>query len=142
MRRLDLVAVGQVGDCPRELQDAVTGAGAEIQLLHRRFDQLPPSLVQLAELSHFGRPHVGIHLQIRPRKALPRPLSRLFYLSPNRRRRLAQPIAAQLFVLHARYGDMDIDAVEQRAGDAVLAENSIRREISPNRLGATGSDSF
>jgi hypothetical protein len=36
LRRLEGVAAGQVRNCPRQLQNAVVGASAHMQLLHRR----------------------------------------------------------------------------------------------------------
>ena len=43
-----------------------------------------------------------------------------FDTQTHRLRRLAQATVAELVVLHARYFDVDVNAVQQRAGDALL----------------------
>ncbi len=40
-RRLDALAVRQVGERVRKLQDKVVGAGTQVHLLHRGLDELP-----------------------------------------------------------------------------------------------------
>ena len=59
---LDGVAAVEVGDGAGQLEDAVEGAGAELQLRHRRLHQRPAGLVQLAGRAHLSRPHVGVGL--------------------------------------------------------------------------------
>ena len=63
MGGLNAVAPGQVSDRPCKLQNAVVGAGAEVELLHRGCKELPARIVHLAELAHFGRPHVCLAVQ-------------------------------------------------------------------------------
>ena len=134
--RLDDLSVVQVGDRAGELQDAVKGAGAQLQLAHGRFDQRLAALVQLAELPHLGWPHVRVARQqyttsssicrpssvVRRRSGQPLPLHtpRPLHPLPDSRARLAQPFAGQLVVVDARHVDVDVDTVEEGARDALL----------------------
>jgi hypothetical protein len=58
--RLDTLAARQVRNRSRQLEDAVEGTSAHLQLLHRRPHQSPPRLVQLTDLAHLSRPHIGV----------------------------------------------------------------------------------
>ncbi len=60
--RFDAVATVEVGDGAGKLEDAVEGAGAELQLRHRRLDKRLARFVQLAVLPYFRRSHVGVGL--------------------------------------------------------------------------------
>jgi hypothetical protein len=56
----------------------------------------------------------------RPLETCLLPFSRRLYPLPDQRRTLAQPVAAQFFVVHARDFDVDVDAVKHRTGDTFL----------------------
>jgi hypothetical protein len=51
---------------------------------------------------------------------------------------LAQALAAQFLVVDARHVDVDVDAVEQRAGDALLVARHHRRRAGALLLGVSG----
>ena len=60
VRRLDSFAPRQVRNRARQLQYPVIPARRQVELPHRRSDQVFPRLVQLAELANFGNAHVGV----------------------------------------------------------------------------------
>jgi hypothetical protein len=61
MRRFDLVAFRQVGNRPREFENAMIRAHAHLHLLHRRAQQVPACIINCAVLAYFGGPHARIH---------------------------------------------------------------------------------
>ena len=56
----DLLHARQISDGPRQLEGAMEGAGGQMQLLHRRFEQTLRAIVRLAVFPHLARAHVGI----------------------------------------------------------------------------------
>ena len=56
----DLRLAGQVGDRARQLEHAVIGARAQLQLPHRRAHEILACCVDRAELLHLGRAHVAV----------------------------------------------------------------------------------
>jgi len=104
------------------------GPRRKVELPHRRADQVFPRLVQLAELADFREVHVCVthdierfdirisRTRISPYLYIPGGL----HAPADRCAGLANPVAAELLVVHARHLDMDVDAVQQRTRDAFL----------------------
>jgi hypothetical protein len=63
MRRLDVVTVSQISNGPSQLQNAVIGSGADVELPHCRAEQAPARIAQTAVVAHLSRPHVGVGQQ-------------------------------------------------------------------------------
>jgi len=143
MHRLDLLTPGQIRDGARQLEDAVIGARRQVQLRHGRAHQGLALIVHLTELPHLGHAHVGVADDVRsPVDSLIRrhTKSSILYLPrrldapSNRLAGLAEAVAAQLVVVHARHFDVDVDAVEQWSRDALLVFRDHRRRTGAGLL--------
>ena len=98
---------------------AIIGAGAEIQIGHRKFQEILCGFSEFAILLQFARAHAGVASDLRfifkPRLlAFTRPDD----ASANRRRALAILFAGNFAEFHLRHFNVQINTVEQRAGDA------------------------
>jgi len=120
MRRLDLCLTGQVGNRTRNLEDAVKGAGAQAHLGHRAFHQPLARVVQLAQLAHLARPHVGVAVETTLLEAFYLARSRGLHPLANGGRRFAAPGGRQLLKVNARYVHVDVNPVHQRPADFLL----------------------
>lgn len=60
MMRADRLLPGQVGDCSRQLEDAVVRARRELELAHRRAHQRLTGVVEIAVNLHLFGAHVGV----------------------------------------------------------------------------------
>ncbi len=112
----NLLCPGQIGDGARQLEHPVVGTRRELQLHHGGLHQRPPGIVQLAEVAHLGRAHVCIAgnrggVFSLPVETLALHLPCRLHPPLQHRRRLSQPAAAQLVVLHARHFHVDVDAI-------------------------------
>ena len=138
---LDRIAAVEVGDGAGELEDAMKGAGAELELRHRRLDQRLPRLVELAVLPHLGRSHVGVGLfqqvavALRRESILRQGLRQAVALDgvggldagADGAAGFAEAVGQELVVVDAGDVNVDVNAVEEGAGDALLvAGNSSR----------------
>ena len=141
---LDGVAAVEVGDGAGELEDPMKGAGAELQLRHRRLDERLAGLVQLAVLAHLGWPHVGVGLvqeaavaprrervfRQRFRQAVALDGAGAFDAGANGAAGLTEAVGEELVVVDARDVNVDVDAVEEGAGDALLIASDGPRTTS------------
>src|SRR5574340_690153 len=59
----DLVAAAEVGDGTRELEDAVVGAGGELELVHGGTHEAAAGFIEGAKLAHLCRVHIGVGSQ-------------------------------------------------------------------------------
>jgi len=60
VRGLDGGASSEVGDGARDFQDAVVGAGAELEIRHGVAEELLPGAVELAVLLDLAVGHLGV----------------------------------------------------------------------------------
>jgi hypothetical protein len=109
----------EVGDGAGHFEDAIVRARGEALLLHGALQQALGIGAQFAVGANLARGHlrVGVDFFAGLSEALPLALARGHHAVANLRRALGRRSAAQLLVLHGRNFDMNIDAVEQRAGD-------------------------
>jgi hypothetical protein len=139
MRWGDFITVRQIGNRPRDLQDAMERPRRELQLLHRRPHERLTGRVEFAEDAHVGWRHVRVAYY----SAVVRGESRVLTLSrglhsrAHHRRRLAHTLAGELFIRHARHLDVDINAIQQRPADALLVARDHRRGTSTFLGGVT-----
>jgi len=89
-------------------------------LAHRCADQVVTSFVQLAEFSHFSHTHIGVAGDVCPGEAFALALAGGLHPGADDRRWFAHSVAGQLVIIHTRDFNMDVDPVEQGAGDAFL----------------------
>ena len=126
MRWGDVVAAGQIGHAARQLEHAVIGACRQIQSGDRLLEQRFPGGIRSAELFDFLCAEPGIGL------ALPRHLT-----CTRRLHAVAYDVAGltcaglHQFVLRQRgHVDLDVDAVEQRPGNACAVARDLVRRVA------------
>ena len=96
----------------------------KLHLVHRCAHERLASIVQLAELAHNRRAHIRVAgrgvwlgwLAIRPYEPLPLAFTRRLHPLADGFGRFPQSLVAEFFVFHARHFDVDVDAIQQRAG--------------------------
>ena len=98
----------------------MVSAGAELHLGHGGFHQVGAGLVDRAEVADLGRAHIGVGLQLGLLEPLPLEQSRSLDPLPHFGAGLAGALAAELFEGYTGYVDVDVDAIQQRAGDSFL----------------------
>ena len=129
MRWSNLFTPCQIRNRPRDLEHAMERPRAQLELLHGRAHQRLPRRIELAEDSHIGRRHVGVahDSAVVRRKAFALSLPRRLNTRGDDRRWLAQSLARELFVGHARHFNVDVNAkrVEQGAADTLLEVDSV-----------------
>jgi len=127
MRCSNALCTSQIGDCPRELEDTVICSRGELQLAHRRAHQAFARRVEPAMVAHLGRSHLRVRHRLRAGEACRLDRPRRLDARPHLRRRFAEPIVGQLLVFDARHRQLDVDPVEQRAGEALLVADDRAR---------------
>src|SRR5438552_2939277 len=121
MRRLYLLASRQIRYRPRQLQYAVVSPGAQVQLPHSRLDERLSSRVQLAILAYLGGSHFSIaRYALDTLEPLSLALAGGFHSCSDGGGRLALALVGELFVFDAWHLDVDVYAVEEGAGEALL----------------------
>jgi len=109
----------------------VIGARRQVELAHGRLHQRAAGVIQRAELAHFGGRMSALQVSDGGRPSVPRAKRRRwrwrggFDAPLDGRRRLTQAGVAEFLVCDARHFDVDVDAVEQRAGDALLVARDV-----------------
>jgi hypothetical protein len=134
VRRPDVGRSRQVGDRAGQLEHAVVGPRREVQLAHRRLHQPLPGAVERAVRAHLGRPHIGVGQQPGATEALGLAHARRRDPLAHGAGGLALPFRSQFFVIHAWHLDVDVDPVEQRAGDALLVARDNRGRVGAGLL--------
>ena len=115
MRRPDLIFVGQVCDRPGDLERAVICARAEAKPVDRRFEELLPFPVDLAELLHVLRTHLGVGINPPSCKTIELSLAGPDDPIPDRLRALPFGLRNDILELDPGDLDLDVDAVEEGA---------------------------
>ncbi len=115
MRRFDPHRAGKIGDRACDTQDAMVGARRQAELVQRAFEQGSIARRQCAVTLHFAMRERGIRLARTPNLQI----ARGDHASAHTRTGLAARAArAEFDQRHARYLDLQIDAIEERTGDA------------------------
>ena len=128
MARLDRAAPVQVRDGPADLQDAVVGARGEPQPVERLFQQRVPRVAQAAEFVQAVRRDPGVAGDPGAAEALV--LERAGRVDPraDRRGALRRFAGIELFEFDGRDLDVQVQPVQQRAGDpGEVAGDRLRR---------------
>ena len=114
---------GQIGDGAAELEHTMIRPCAEVHLLHGGAHEVAPSLVELAEVLHLGRPHIAVDQQVglaQAGKASFLHLARPLHPRADGGRRFSPGQVGQFLEGDARHIHMDVDAVHERPADALL----------------------
>ncbi len=120
VRRGDRFAARQVSDGAGELEDTVEGARRELEPLGSGAQNRLGGGIYLAVGAHLGWPYLRVAGDGRTRESFRLHRPRGVHPRTHRRRALALLPIGQLLVLDTRDFDVDIDAVQQRTGEACL----------------------
>ena len=119
MRGFDLFFAIEVSDRARDLEDLVMRAGGKAQLFNGGIEEFPGLLVEPGVFPELLRGHPGIHDRRGPRKTL-------FLDAPGAGRPDADAFGAFSFRRDIKFPGgqgrqfhMDVDAVQERSGQAV-----------------------
>ena len=90
------------------------GTRQQIELTHRRSHQTLTFVLQFAKLPYLSDAHIGIADDLRAvtGESLLLNISRGLYSGAYRFARLPQPIPAQLFIIHARNFDVNVNSIK------------------------------
>jgi hypothetical protein len=120
VRGVDVIGAGQVSDGASQFQDAVIRAGGELQLLDGGFEQALAGLVQTTEIPDLGGTHIAVEGGAIGLEACRLPGTCLADALADLGRGLTQATVSQFLVFDAGDLEVDVDAVEQWARDALL----------------------
>lgn len=118
--RLDDVGAGEVGNGTGELENAVEGEGGKLEALGGGLKERLRGGVHEAVFANLRRPHVGVAGDAGAGEALRLTLAGGLYTGANIHRALAVAGIGELFILDAGYLDVDIDSIQQGAGETFL----------------------
>jgi hypothetical protein len=124
----DAIGAFEVGDGTGDFEDAILGAGAEVVFGHGGLEHGERRFVQRAVGLEFARAHTRI---AGDSGSVLEPLlldvARGDDPFANRGGRFAVALAGDVLEFHGRHFDVQIDPVEQRAGDAVQIIRDLAR---------------
>jgi len=112
------VGAVEVGDGARHFQDAVVGARRKRQLVDGVFQKLVRAAVELAVRAQVPGSHLRVAGDAVVAEALHLALAATQHPLAHARRAFARLLGHQLLRTEARHFDVDVNAVEQRAGNA------------------------
>jgi len=117
MRGADVLLPRQVGDGPGDLEDAIVGPGAESQLGHGHLQQLFPFGADGAMPLDVLRTHLGIGVDPPAFEPPELDLTGGAHPFPDLFRAFGFDLGDDVPELDLRHLDLDVDAIEKRAGD-------------------------
>lgn len=115
----DALAACEVGDGAGDLEHAVVGARGEAEALHRLLEQVALGPFQGGVLAQLGRAHRGVAPTVALAEATSLDGAGGLDTRAHGGRRFAGLGGTELVDAEGGRLDLDVDAVEQRAGDAV-----------------------
>lgn len=124
---MDALATGEVGDGSRDLENAVVGAGGEVHLLHGVLEITRAGGIERAMFAHEFGGHGGIGGDAFVfAEALALDLAGCGYPLADGGGLFAELGGRQFFEIDERHFDVDVDPIQERAGDflAVLFDGS------------------
>lgn len=116
--RADVLRATEIGQGAGDLEDTVVGAGGEVHLAHGMLHVAVAHVVELAVLLHLARAHGGIGAGLASLEAALLDLAGLHHAGADGLRFLATAGGGKLAVLDQGDIHVEVDAVEQWAGDA------------------------
>jgi len=117
VRRTDVRIPGQVGDGPGDLEDAIVGPGAESQLGHGHLQKLFPFGADGAMPLDVLRTHLGVGIDLSAFEPPELDVTGGAHPFPDLFRAFGLDLGDDVPELDLRHLDLNIDAIEKRAGD-------------------------
>jgi hypothetical protein len=112
---MDFVFLLKVGNCTRNTQDSVIGAGRQTEMCNGLLHLLLAFGIQLAEAPQSARRHLSVAVNAEPFQPLFLNITGVQNAASNYRRFFGPLILSQLFVLDGRDLNVEINPVEQRS---------------------------
>ena len=128
----------QVGDGAGDLQDAVVGAGAKSEFLHRHFQHVLAILVQGAVGADQTRVHPGVAGDLAAGEPLLLDCAGVFDPAADDLGGFPRLFAGDLCVLNGRHFDMNVDAVQKRTADALAVLKDLAGIAAAEPFGIVG----
>ena len=116
----------EIGDGAGEFQDAVVGAGGELQLLDRSLEQAIAGFVEPAVILDLGWSHIRVELGAVAAVAVGLSLPGGGDTVADSLRGLSGPSIGQLVVFDPRDFQMNVDPIHQGTGDPLLVAGDRR----------------
>lgn len=114
----DVFGCFKIGDCTGYLEDAGVGAGGEAEAVGDHFEESVAGGVGFAELLDESGRHLGVAVYLGPFETIKLEIAAGFDPCGDCSGRFAVSPVCEVAVSHCRYFNMQIDTVEQWAGDA------------------------
>ena len=116
----DRFGASEIGDGAGDFEDAVVGAGAEVQFRHGHFHHPFRGFFELAMALDELRGHAGVATRLPVfGEACALHFAGFFHALADRGGSFAGDVARHLAILHGGDFDVDVDAVEEWAGDGI-----------------------
>ena len=127
----------EIGDGAGDLEDARVAAGGEAEALGDEFEEAVPGFVRLAMFTNEARRHLGVAVDAAVAEALFLDGAAGFDAAGDDLRGFGVGAIDEIAILHRRDFDLDVDAVEQGAGDlgAIALDDHRRAGIGVGRVG-------
>jgi hypothetical protein len=114
----DFFAAGEVGDGAADFEDAAVGTGAQAQFVDGGFEQSFRVVIHRTIALDISGAHLGVGMDGSFLKAPELDVARLIDALANRLRGFPGVTAGEILVANRRHFDLNVDAIEERSGDA------------------------
>ena len=114
----DMLATLKIGDGPGHLEDAGEGAGREAEPVGDQFQHPVAGGVQLTVLPEVAGVHLGVAVDLRPLEPLHLDIAGELHPMADLRGAFGLAPDGQVAVADRRHLDVDVNPVQERAGDA------------------------
>jgi hypothetical protein len=115
---LDFFGAGEVGDGPADFEDPAVGAGAQAEFVDGGFEQSFGVFIHGAIALDISGAHLRVGVNGSFLKALELDVTRVIDALANRFRGFAGVATGEVLVANRRHFDLNVDAIEERSGDA------------------------
>ena len=118
MGGLDFFGAGEIGDGAADFEHPAVGAGAQTQFIDRGFEQSLRVVIHGAITLDISRAHLGVGVDVSFLKPLQLNRPRIIDALANHLRGFSGVAAGEVLIADRRHFDLNVDAIEERAGDA------------------------
>lgn len=135
MLLMDIVRSFQVGDRAGNLENAGVGAGGEAEPVGDHLQETVARGVKFAVLTNMAGGHLGVGVNFRPFEALALPLAGSFNPAGYGGGAFTVGPLSQVAVFYRRDFDVNVDPIQQRAGNAGAVAVNIARSAGAGMIG-------
>jgi hypothetical protein len=124
---LDFFGAGEVGDGAADFEDPAVGAGAQAQFVDRGFQQSLRVIIYGTITFDISGSHLGIGVDAPFLKTLQLNHARVIDALANGLREFAGVAAGEVLVTYRRHFDLNVDTIEEGAGDTGAVALDLQR---------------